>query len=621
MFSVILSTEHFVSYNGDRILQFMYAQQKYDKLIQVLERVEHVKLMRGKQVEEMEDIDPRSLIGETEVESIRQDLINEWADLVVQGMLDKDVREQLRAIVARDYKTQTKGNPSVVDHIVRETIGTGVVEEILQDPNITDLGYNGSELIIESNDSKLIFDTDFAITDEYIVRLVGKFANANNKDFTSKTPIFDGRFDNVRINAVHAQNTAPESGTTMSLRVVRPRLALTKDNFNGFAPMFVADLLEAFAKAKANMVISGTTGTGKTELHKFISGYIPFQDRIILIEDTPETFMKEMFPEKDIYSWVTSENVTVTQLIKAGLRNHPVWMMVTETRGAEAYEMIQTVLSGHSIITSLHATNARAIPSRFVNMAKMGYQLDESALLDDIRRYFDFGLHIKKIRHNGRVIRYLAEILAFDPEGDKTVFKQRFVNDVFEYETFDLPQSLLDTMEELSITVNFPANIKASHSPTLDGATFETVIPIDETGRPDFKKIEEMGTTLDILMGREKEAFDPSKVEHMDFGESTDGFIGTGSAVNPFEDAKRRAATTTEDEPVKKAAPRRPARPTQAPEKKKLDPTFDRLVSGLKQTDAAKASIAPKRPAQAKPEKSVEQLLAEKRARLRREDV
>lgn len=581
------------------------------------ERVTGLNLLNKKKQEVVQEVDPRSLIGETEVESIRQDLINEWADLVVQGMLDRDVRAQLTAIVARDYKTQTKGNKAVIEHIVRETIGTGVIEEILQDPSITDLGYNGKELIIESNDSKIVFDTEFEVTDDYIVRLVGKFANANNKDFTSKTPIFDGRFDNVRVNAVHAQNTAPESGTTMSLRVVRPKLALTKDNFTGFAPMFVADLLEAFAKAKANMVISGTTGTGKTELHKFISGYIPFQDRIILIEDTPETFMKEMFPEKDIYSWVTSENVTVTQLIKAGLRNHPVWMMVTETRGAEAYEMIQTVLSGHSIITSLHATNARAIPSRFVNMAKMGYSLDESALLDDIRRYFDFGLHIKKVRHNGRVIRYLSEILAFDPDGDKTVFKQRFVNDVFEYETFDLPQSLLDTMEELSIEVDFPDNMKASYAPTLEGATFETIIPIDATGRPDYEKIEAMGTTLDILMGREKEAFDPSKLDGLDDFGGEDGFLGSAPSVDA---ARRRVSeqTLVDDKPTK-PIPRPAGRPAPAP-KKPLDPGVARIVEGLKNPEPAKR-IAPKRPKPETPRKSVDELLKEKRNKLRNEDV
>lgn len=492
---------------------------------------------------ELDQIPVSELLAKGELEQIRTSLIDSYAELVIEGMLKPEVRERLHKIVATEYKDQTKGDARVIDYIVRETIGTGVIEDILQDENITDVGFNGKELIIETNDKKLIYDTNFELTDEYIVRIVSKFANANNKEFTAKSPIFDGRFQNVRINAVHSQNTAPESGTTMALRVVRPRLALTEDNFIGFAPPFLLDLFEVFARTKSNMVISGTTGTGKTELHKLISKFIPFNDRIILIEDTPETFMKEMFPEKDVYSWVTSEGVAVTQLIKAGLRNHPVWMMVTETRGDEAYEMIQTVLSGHSIITSLHATSASAIPARFVNMAKMGYQLDEEALKDDIKRYFHFGIHIKKVRHNGRVVRYLNEIRAFDPDGDTSVFKQRFVNGMFVYDTGKLPQELRETMEEMGLTVDYPEGLTGIKRPypfsdENDPNPYEITIPIDETGRPDYDEIKRRGTTLEALMGQEddtswsKEKFELKRRDDGSVDFSEDG-VTTGRQTRP----------------------------------------------------------------------------------------
>ena len=538
-------------------------------------------LGRKKPIQEQK-VEPHELITSTEVEQIRKSLIETHADLVVQGMLDKDVRVRLEKIVAREYKQATKGNPDVIAYVVRETIGTGVIEEILSsDPSITDIGYNGKELIIETNDSKQKFDTNFEITDSYIVRLVNKFANANNKEFTAKNPIFDGRFQNVRINAVHAQNTAPESGTTMSLRVVRPRLALTKDNFEGFAPMFIYDLLRAAALTKANMVISGTTGTGKTELHKLISGFIPFDHRILLIEDTPETFMKEMFPDKDVYSWVTSEGVTVTDLIKAGLRNHPVWLMVTETRGSEAYEMIQAVLSGHSIITSLHSAEARAIPSRLVNMAKMGYEVAEEELKHDIKMYFNFGFHIKKTKHHGRVVRYLNEIVEFHPDGDRTVFKQRFVNGVFHFETFDLSQKFKDMMEEALIDLDFPTNFKASR--VLDpkmASGFETVIPLDATGRPDYKKIAEMGTTLEALMGRESRPVNLDEISsELQYPTNKGGYIapsipstnGTSKASRMVEQAKR--TSNTERERVRP----RPKKPN--PAGVRPEPTVEELLS------------------------------------------
>ena len=481
---------------------------------------------RGKGSKEVVYIEPHELISSNEVELIRKSLISSHANLVVQGMLDKSSRVQLENVVKRDFNSATKGNPAVIAYVVREAIGTGVIEEILGDTSITDIGYNGSELVIETNDNKVIYDTNFEITDDYIVRLVNKFANSNNKEFTSKNPIFDGRFENVRINAVHSENTAPESGTTMSLRVVRPKLVLTDRNFEGFAPMFMYDFFRASAISKQNMVISGTTGTGKTELHKLIASFIPFDDRILLIEDTPETFLKEMFPEKDIYSWVTSENVGVTPLIKAGLRNNPDWIMVTETRGQEAYEMIQAVLSGHSIITSLHAVDARAIPSRFVNMAKMGYELSEEALIDDIKRYFNFGIHIKKVKYEGHVIRYLQEVVEFQPDGDKTIFKQRFLDGIFHFETFELTDEFKYVMEESGIELDFPSNFKSERPLDKSMTTFESTIPLDEDGRPDYAKIAEMGTTLGILMGTERAVYNPlDDNEPLDYNVTKDGYI------------------------------------------------------------------------------------------------
>lgn len=573
---------------------------------------------KGKKEERAFEI--HELISSSEVEMVRKSLIETNAQLVVLGMVQKESREELSNIIRRNHEAVVKGNQDVIDYIVRETIGTGVIEEILLNPDITDVGYNGSELIVETNNDKFTYDTNFEITEDYITRIVQKFANTNQKDFTSKSPIFDGRFENIRINAVHTQNTAPESGTTMSLRVVRPKLALTRDNFNGFAPMFIADLFEKFALTKSNMVISGTTGTGKTELHKFISSYIPFNDRIILIEDTPETFLKQMFPEKDIYSWVTSEvgGVNVTKMIKAGLRNHPVWLMVTETRGDEAYEMIQAVLSGQAIMTSLHAVNARAIPARLVNMAKMGYQLDEAALLDDIRRYFDYGIHIKKVRLNGRVIRYLSEIVYFDPDGDTTIFSQRLVGDAFSFETGELPISFEHKLEELGLTVDFPEKLKATRPLDLSNATFEYVIPLDASGRPDLDRIQMMGTTLDDLLGRGKRRPVATGNEKR-IATDTDGFVKLGSKPS---DAGSEQANRV-DELKKQVAKSGDALPQATPRTDAVRPKVDQLKGALPRTPPPErqAKVRPVKPVTDKPvEKSAKELFAEKRRQMRKED-
>ena len=115
---------------------------------------------------------------------------------------------------------------------------------------------------------------------------------------------------------------------------------------------------------------------------------------MIMIEDVQETHAKELFPDKDIFSWITTPKKAISDLVKASLRNNPRWIIVSETRGSEAYEILQAVLSGHYVVTTLHAVNARAIPRRFVNMCASGFKINENAVEEDINRYFDFGVHI-----------------------------------------------------------------------------------------------------------------------------------------------------------------------------------------------------------------------------------
>lgn len=397
------------------------------------------------------------MIKPTQLSNIQDDLIQNHAELIVKGLLDKKAREKLKYVVIKEHGHVVKGNEDIADYIVQETVGTGIIEDIIKDKSITDIGYNGVDLIIESNDKKKKYTGDREISEDYIIRIIQKFANAVGEDFTPKKPILNAVFENIRINAVHKARSP--YGTTMSMRIVRPRLALNENNFNKFAPSFMYDFFKSSVLAQTNIAISGEVGTGKTELQKLLISFVPFNDKIIMIEDVLESHVKEIFPEKDIYSWTTSGDTTITVLVKEALRNNPRWIIISETRGEEAYEMIQAVLSGHHIVTTLHAVNAAAIPRRFVNMAKIGYSVSEETLEQDIKRYFDFGVHLKRINFKGYTYRYLSEVIEFG-EKDSTIFKQRFHNGQLIYETGKLSDEFREKLEEKNIHLDFPENDK-----------------------------------------------------------------------------------------------------------------------------------------------------------------
>lgn len=364
------------------------------------------------------------------VKAIREQLMVSHSQMIIDSLDDLSVRIELTQIVKDEFKIK---KDSDLEYVITEIVGTGFIERLLKRPDITDIGWNGSFLVVETPYSRIVYDKEELDIDDieaYINRLVAKYANAVGKSFNDSYPILDAAYNNVRLNAVH-KSLAPD-GTTISLRVVRNSLAITEENFDFcFAPMFVLEFLKTIMRSGANLVISGITGTGKTEIQKLAFSYVNPNEKIITIEDVREMHLKELYPEKDILSWVTSVKTTIADEVKASLRNNPRWVVVSETRGAEAYEMYQGLITGQNVVTTLHAENASKIPRRFVSMIMSAYDVDETMLTYDILSSFNFGFHIKRVNYRGVTLRFLEEIIEFSPDGNTTLFKQTFEHGKF----------------------------------------------------------------------------------------------------------------------------------------------------------------------------------------------
>lgn len=384
------------------------------------------------------------------LQDIKDGLKREHSELYLEAFVDLDARDVLKRIIAEKHKTLLNTDERL-NHVVQEIVGLGVIDDIItKDKSVTDVSFNGTDLIVETPFDKYVHEAD--IEESYIIQIIQKFANAVGKEFTPKSPILDAALNNLRINAVH--KTISLYGTTMAIRVTRPKLALNEENFEEFAPIEMLDFLESLVKTRSNIVIAGEVGTGKTELQKLLTSFIPFNEKIGWIEDVAEGHVKELFPDKDIISWLVTPGNTISTLVKAMLRNNPSWINVTETRDEAAYEMIQAVLSGHSIITTTHTVNAKAIPTRFVNMAKMGYQVDEVALERDIYRYFHLGIYIKKKRINGIMRRYLSEIVYFLEDGTShSIFEVVEEHNRHFYKVNELPEEFKKRLKEYDLDI------------------------------------------------------------------------------------------------------------------------------------------------------------------------
>lgn len=288
-----------------------------------------------------------------------------------------------------------------------------ILDKYFNNPNITDISFNGKELYVQDNVKGRYKINDNIVSDD-VERYIKQITYQNNRQFNDEQPILDTEFPNMRINAIH-KSISPY-GITASFRSSVPSLKIT-DYDSNIAPRHVFSLLESCIKANANVIISGKTGSGKTELQKYLVGFIKDNEKIIIMEDTLDTHLKELYPKKDILSWQINTKlekpILFDDLLKAGLRNNPDWIIVSETRGSEAYSMLKSSLSGHNIITTIHSNNARSNVERIIHMCKENYNLDQNLLGSMICDNFDIGIHLDYYIDEYGVKRYISEVVEY----------------------------------------------------------------------------------------------------------------------------------------------------------------------------------------------------------------
>lgn len=304
----------------------------------------------------------------------------------------------------------TKENEEAVKQIVEESF----LKEYLESDTITDISYNGTELFVQDNVTGR-YKTKKQPTYEEVETLGKKIADKTNHQWTQADPVLDTEFHYYRVNFVH--DAASPYGCTFALRVSKPRQAIA--SLKDLADEDVEGLLKILVQAELGIIVSGRTGSGKTELQKSLVGYINDMKKITLIEDTMDSHLKKLYPTKDINSFRVllgeqrQQELTYQDLIKASLRNNPDYIIVAETRGSEAYDMLQASMTDHAIITTIHATGAEAIPSRLLSMIAQDYDINESRLGADIVKHLRFGVHMSLEMMKDGIKRFIGEVVEF----------------------------------------------------------------------------------------------------------------------------------------------------------------------------------------------------------------
>ncbi len=295
----------------------------------------------------------------------------------------------------------------------KEFLESSFLAPLLQKDGVTDISYNGDSIFYEDA-NKGRRKSGISVTPEDIGSFLRQIANFCEKQFSYMNPILDISFSKYRLNAVFLSLTRvyDKKSYSFSLRIGRVGSAVTSDK-EFFPANTKAILLDALAHAES-IVIAGETGAGKTELQKYLIMQLPDATRVIVIDNIGELGLSRGDEMIDMTVWAVDEHfedATFPALIRNALRNNPDYLIVAESRGAEMLSALNAVMSGHPIITTLHAKDIQSIPHRMARMAQAGDKnLVYEDLLTDIYHHFGLLVYVRKEKRDGGIFRHISAL-------------------------------------------------------------------------------------------------------------------------------------------------------------------------------------------------------------------
>ena len=310
------------------------------------------------------------------------------------------------------------------------TLQNSFLSSLLEDSQITDISYNGESIYYLHN---LLGrqKADISVSENDAKDFIRQIANLAEKQFSFQSPKLDVSFGKYRINAVHPSigRKNNEKCLTFSIRISSEKPIIKND------PTFLnAELISLFnvlLRSKVSIVIGGITGSGKTEFQKYLISSLNKYTRIIIIDNVLELDNLSLDNELDINIWQSDENnkeTSIQELVKNALRSNPDWLIVAESRGKEMIEVLNSAMTGHPILTTIHSFDINSMPTRIARMVMMNEQSQNfDVLLTDIYYNFRFYVYLRReIGSDGHVKRYIDEVAEFDIKGNKTtIYKKK----------------------------------------------------------------------------------------------------------------------------------------------------------------------------------------------------
>ncbi len=358
----------------------------------------------------------------------------EAAATLTKDELSEEFRPIIMEVLAELKVTLNRREQFALEKVlIDELLGFGPLEELLGDPDVSDIMVNGPmQTYIEKKGKLQLAPIQFR-DEQHLFQIAQRICNQVGRRVDQTTPLADARLkDGSRVNVI----VPPLSlrGTAISIRKFSEK-PITIDMLKDFGSMSekMATALKVAGACRMNIVISGGTGSGKTTMLNALSKMIDPGERVLTIEDAAELRLQQPH-------WLPLETrpanlegqgaITIGDLVKNALRMRPDRIILGEIRGAECFDLLAAMNTGHDgSMCTLHANSPRECLGRMENMILMGdIKIPKEAISRQIAELVDLIVQVQRLRDGSRRTTNITEVIGM--EGDVIVTQELFK---FEY--------------------------------------------------------------------------------------------------------------------------------------------------------------------------------------------
>jgi pilus assembly protein CpaF len=338
-----------------------------------------------------------------------------------------ELRARLTSLLHDEAPLVTDVNAArVLDELVAEVDGLGPLQSLVADPTITEIMVNGPRRVFVERAGR-IEAIDSEIDADAILRIVERVVAPLGLRLDRASPMVDARLaDGSRLHAV-LPPLAPDGPCLTIRRFTARSVALADFGLERATVTF----LETMVRAGWNVVVSGATSAGKTTCANALIHAIDPSERVVTIEETAELRLDQPHVVRLEARPANAEGagaVSVRELVRASLRMRPDRLVVGEVRGAEAFDMLQALNTGHDgSVSTVHANSPSDALTRLETLVLLaGVALPLAAVRGQVSAAVDAVVQVARGAGGSRTVVSVAEV---DVSGDAGAPRARLLLD------------------------------------------------------------------------------------------------------------------------------------------------------------------------------------------------